>query len=296
MARSFNATRVGHRPRADRSVHFIGDLHHGMVPPARMEKVIADIESSMGLAAHRVLLGDITDNGLSGERTLALAWLARMPAPWSAVAGNHDLFNQSIAQFAATYGQPKTQAIDTAGLRLLHVAPDVLTGLPTDGTTMTLAPATLTWLDEQLAAADRDCVIVTHAPLANSVVGPQTGDAGSVAVYSSAQPEFACQPDAAILAILDARPRAKMWVSGHTHSPLNAPDLIKTHSVGSRSIITLNASSPFYTNRGDRYEHVISGLVVTYLDTSFEIRVRDHGAGIWRGVGAERVSTVAVPA
>ena len=75
----------------------------------------------------------------------------------------------------------------------------------------------LAFLDDQLAQGPDDCWIACHWPLFHTVMGDPRIH------FTSAMEGFHAKPDRDIRAILARHPNARLWVSGHTHSPLSAP-------------------------------------------------------------------------
>jgi hypothetical protein len=212
-------------------------------------------------------------------------------SPWYTALGNHDIQNdvRTAAAWAAAYSlQSQNYTVDLGFVKLIVVGPDsMISG------TMLLSAATLTFLSNALANAGKPCFIISHAPLYNTVVGSTTGADG---VYSSTENFFHAKPDTDIRAILNAQPNAKAWISGHTHSPIDTPGLIKTESVGTRSIVSINCSATFYTGRTLEWYDPLITLFLTHTGSNLEIRVRNHGAGVWDTVGGSRVVTMPIPA
>lgn len=283
------------QPDATRTIHFIGDLHAGSISSTRRDKTLADIATIATPAVH-VQVGDAVDNGLGSEDTTALAWLDGLPGEWLTVLGNHDIWQnvRTYADWEAAYGQSRNHTQDLGFCKLIIVGPDTLP-FPTnsDTSTITLTQATLDWLDAELAAATKDCVIVCHAPLHDTVTGPNANDYSSVT-----DSKMQAQPKSSIDTILNNRPRAKAFISGHTHSPTNATDFIKTASVGTRNIVAVNCSALYYTGlQVESYDPLRTiYLTITADGSQFEIRCRDHGAGNWVGINGQRVTKVTVPA
>lgn len=275
------------------TLHIIGDIHFGGNPVARTDKVAADI-AKVGAPVAHIFAGDLTQNGVAAEDASALAWMGGLPSPYKLCIGNHDIFDRvrTGAQASAALGMPAQNfSYDPGGAcpRVIVVNPDELaTG---DNGKITLTANTLTWLDAELAAATKDCMIVSHCPLKGTVVG------GTTLYYdSSSEVNFWTDPDADIRTILNNRSRAKLWVAGHSHSPREQPGFLKTESVGSRSILSINASSPWYTGRVIVATAPICSLYFTFAPGKVDVRVRDHGAGVWVAVNGSRVTTLTVPA
>ena len=279
-------------PRQHPTLHLIGDVHAGvnLVPPPTNELkraiVTADVKKLPKPLA-RIQAGDIVDS-VAAQDGAAISWMKGLGGPWYTTLGNHDIWldSRTSAQWAAAYGlASKNYAVDLGFAKLIFVGHDGGYAYP-----LTLNATTRTWLNDQLANAGKQCFIVCHEPLANTVVGDQTK------VWSSAEAGFQIYPDTEIRAILNAQPNAKAWISGHTHSPIDTPGFIKSESVGTRSIISINCSALLYTGRTSEWHDPLITLFMTYTGSNLEFRFRNHGAGIWDAVGGSRVVTMPIPA
>ena len=106
---------------------------------------------------------------------------------------------------------------------------------------------------------------------------------------------FHAKPDAQIRALLARNPNAKAWISGHTHSPLEAPGLITRAKLpGGRTIVSMNLSAIAGVGKVREQQDPICSLYLTHLPGKIEIRFRDHGARKWKTVRGNRVQTVRV--
>jgi hypothetical protein len=283
-------------PDPARTVHIVGDVHAGAIHADRLTIVQRDLaKATLPTPIARVQIGDATEYGNTTQDTTFFAWWRSLSAPLHVVAGNHDILpsrhgggNRSGATWATAYGvSSPNYVVDLPGLRLIAIGQATYPASDA-GEEMTYDNTALAYLDARLADADRDCWIVCHAPLYNTVLGD------SSTMYLSTDPDFSAQVDADILAILASRSRAKAWISGHTHSPLEAADLLCTRSIGGRSVAMINASAIYYTGKSiDRHDPLCS-LYLTQVAGGIEVRCRDHGAGAWTCVNGQRVTTLAV--
>lgn len=276
-------------PKEDTTIlHLIGDIHAGAISQSRLDIAAADIAPSYNVPAPtmHVQVGDSTDAGTAAQDTTALGWLNSLPKPWITILGNHDVWNgvRTHSQWATATGMPaKDYVYDVGEIRLIVVSPDQWSQA-TPATVFN--QPTLDWLDAQLAAADRNCLIFSHAPLFTTVVGPTTGTDPQ---WSSDETFFHSEPDATIRSILNTRTRAKAWISGHTHSPTYATGFAKTENVGSRSIFALNCSALWYTGRTAEASDQIKSFYLSCYSDRLEVRTRNHGAHSWEDIGGSRV-------
>ncbi len=271
-----------------RTVHGIGDIHAGGIKRPRVAAMLDDANGLSTPAAH-LQIGDATERGLPEEDVLARRWLDRLPGPAYTILGNHDIMHnkRTAAAWAKTYGvKAPNYVIDLDFVRIIAVAPDRDHPKERSGT---LSPATLDWLGERLKNARRDCWIACHWPLHRTVMGdPAT-------LYTSAMASFHAKPDPEIRALLARRPNAKLWISGHTHSPLGAPGLITRAGLPrNRSIVSINLSAIVGVGKKREPEDPICSLYLTHLPGRVEIRFRDHRARRWKTVRGNRVQTVRV--
>jgi 3',5'-cyclic AMP phosphodiesterase CpdA len=269
-------------PPPESTVHLIGDVHIGGISPHRCQIVLDDLDKEMvpTTVAH-IQLGDMTDLGTPEQDALALEWLKQLDAPWYNVLGNHDNFWRDASEWAAVYGWPsQNYTADLGFAKLIAVGP----GEPSWGKLLRLSEETLRWLDQELTAAHgTDCIIACHAPLAETVLGDDDIH------YTSRMPEFQIHDNEAILEVLAAHPNAKAWISGHTHSPIEVPDLITTKVVGGHKLAAINTSALYYVGKRITWTAPLITLYLTWLGDRAEVRFRNHGAGVWDGPHGLRV-------
>lgn len=282
-------------PDASRTIHLIGDLHVGEMTQQRLDIVSAGLLSPFVPAQPvcHLQLGDTTQDATAEQDATVQAWLDTLDAPWYTLCGNHDLKNYATNvttrtgdEWAAAYGYADQNYIVDLGIcTLIVVGPDNLTG---GSGQINLTQTTLDWLDTTLAGTDDRCLIACHAPLYTTVL---TSD--YVGGFASTQEAFYVHDDTDIRAVLAEHDNALAWLSGHTHSALDATDLVKRETVGERTIATINGSALVWNgaNSADFGDPLIT-MYLTLLDDRLEVRFRDHGAGVWTGPNGQRVSTV----
>ena len=79
-----------------RIVAHISDLHFGRTDAAVVAALLAEFAAA---PPHLVIIsGDFTQGARTGEFRQAQAFLARLPAPWIAVPGNHDISPYHLVQ------------------------------------------------------------------------------------------------------------------------------------------------------------------------------------------------------
>lgn len=269
-----------------RTVHGVGDLHAGAIPSDRLETVLEDLAALPTPALH-LQIGDATEDGTPAQDSVARAWLGRLPGPHRTVLGNHDLRGRSADEWALAYGPPRKNFTTELGfVRIIAVGPD--RNHPWERAGL-LSPATLGWLDRELGRTQQDCWIACHWPLFGTVLGDPRK------LFTSAMSGFHVEPDAELRALLARHRNAKAWLSGHTHSPLNAPGLVaRARLTGRRTILSVNLSALVGVGKTRDRDAAPRSVYLTHRPHAVELRFRDHQARTWVRVGGKRV--VRVPA
>jgi 3',5'-cyclic AMP phosphodiesterase CpdA len=268
------------------TVHCIGDLHAGAITHTRVDAVRRDVER-LGTPALHLQVGDTTEGGNGRQDELALRFLDSMPAPWVTALGNHDILHnaRTAADWAGAYGQRSQNfTVELDFVRVIVIGPNRSEPGKRAGR---LAAATLAFLERELEGSAKDCWVVCHWPLLKTVMGDPRLH------FTSAMEAFHAKPDAQIRALLARHDSAKVWLSGHTHSPLSAPGLIKrTKLAPKRSIVAVNASALVGIGKRRDPRAPLCSLYLTHRPGGVEVRGRDHRAGAWRNLRGHRVVDV----
>lgn len=269
-----------------RTVHGVGDLHVGTIAPERLATVLDDVRGLPPPALH-LQIGDSTEHGLPAEDAIAREWLGRLPGPHRTIVGNHDILRnaRTVDEWARAYGSSSKNFItDLSFVRIVAVGPDHTGQGEHAGL---LSPATLAWLDDELGRTHRDCWIACHWPLDGTVLG------NPKEVFTSATKDFHVKPDAELRALLARHRNAKVWVSGHTHSPLNAPGFVtRARLPGARTILSVNLSALVGVGKKRDSHDPLRTVYLTHRPGHIELRFRDHRAHAWirfRGKSVVRV-------
>jgi len=287
-------------PPEKNTVHLLGDIQTALpqtfatsMRPGRRAKLVDDFRNGrlpVPDGGHWTT-GDLIHRGQEVENLDARDILRQLAdntgqTVWP-VIGNHDIYDnrQSPLQWARWWGLPAPSYTVDLGFVLMIVVglgeqrnnPD---GTPNRGGCF-VDDTTLVWLDHQLQAAGKDCWIICHAPMRDTITGTDRGP--TVISYA--------QPDAPIAQVIADNPTAKAWISGHTHTPTGTPDAIVTKTINGRNMAHINASGLVNTalpgesiNWDVDWLDRMDTLWVTYVDEHrYEIRYRNHGAGVWNG-------------
>ena len=267
-------------------MHLVGDLHAGAITAVRMEALMRDL-ARLGTPALHLQVGDATEGGTDAQDKLALGFLGGLPGPWAAALGNHDILRnaRTATAWARAYGQPgHNLSVDVDFARVIVIGPE---RSEPGGAGGRLSPGTLAFLDDQLARGPEECWIACHWPLFRTVMGDPRLH------FTSAMEAFHAKPDRRIRTILARHANARLWLSGHTHSPLSAPGLIKRVRLGGdRTLVAINASALVGIGRRRDPRAPLCSLYLTRRRTGIEVRCRDHRAGRWRNIRGRRVVNV----
>jgi 3',5'-cyclic AMP phosphodiesterase CpdA len=270
-------------PGWERTVHCIGDLHAGAITGVRLDALRRDVEG-LGTPALHLQIGDVTEGGTKKQDELALGFLDCLPGPWVTALGNHDIVrnHRTAAAWARAYGQDSHNfSIDLDFARVIVIGPDRSEPGKRAGR---LSDRTLAFLERQLDGGPDDCWIACHWPLFRTVMGDPRLH------FTSAMEAFHAKPDGRIREVLTHHRNAKLWVSGHTHSPLSAPGFIKRARLArGRTILALNTSALVGIGKRRDPRAPLCSLYLTHHRDRLEIRARDHRARAWRNIRGRRV-------
>lgn len=259
-------------PVPDGSVLCYGDLHAGRNAQVagRLSRARTDI---LSLAVPIVVqMGDMTEDGITAQDTTARDNVTGLAPVVRTLVGNHDLESDRTGAAAqAAWGfNTLNWTHDLGPVLLLGISPDAHTGPGGNGSdpTITFSQTTIDWLAAQLDAATKECWVFAHAPL--------TGVIGGLG-------EWAAQPYQTIEAMLDTRPAATAWFSGHTHTDFDNLNIVTVKALASRSIINANCSAIGYVNPvDDPVNDPVRSLLATHREGGVILRVRDHNGRYWR--------------
>ena len=270
-------------PDWERTVHLLGDLHAGAITDVRLDAVSRDLDR-LGTPALHLQVGDATEDGTRAQDELALGFLDRLRAPWITVLGNHDVLRnrRSAAAWARAYGQESQNfSVDLDFVRVIAVGPNRTEPGKRAGH---LSRATLAFLERELEDGPEHCWIACHWPLFRTVMGDPRLH------FTSAMAAFYAKPVDDIRELLGRHRNARLWLSGHTHSPLSAPGLIKRVRLGrGRTLGAINASALVGVGKRRNPRAPLCSLYLTRKRDHIEVRARDHRAGAWRNIGGRRV-------
>ena len=276
----------------DRTLHCIGDIHIGGLSQLRKDILLDDLtRPAVPAVSNHLQLGDMTNDATTDQDAEAVAFLNAIGGDWHAVVGNHDIWSnvRTSEQAATAWGMPAANyTVDLGYAVLICLSPTTL------GANQADMPLDTEYLNAQLVAnSDRPCLIAAHGSLYDTV-SPEGTNAD---YWTSKDPGFFVYNDADVRAVLADNPNSKVWLSGHTHSPLASTDIVKREQVaaGAHYLAHVNTSSIIYTRKNVvEWNASIATSYVTFLDNTVEVRFRDHGRHQWVGSGSELVKAWSV--
>lgn len=247
----------------------------------------ADLDMlSVPQVATRVTSGDCTANASPSDDAYFHAFWSQLTGVnllrWSEITISSALAPRQAA--AAALGMPaKDHVVDLGYPVLIIIGPDVTNGL------LIYRTPTMNWVNAQLQANQgRVCMIAAHAPLKNTVL--QYNAYGSEMYQWCAMGEGGYNgiyDDTDIRAVLADNPNCKAWLSGHTHSLIEAPDIVKAEPIGGHTVAAINCSAILPPGYAMSPNTGIASPFVTVYDDRIEVRWRDHSAHQWVGSGPD---------
>ena len=246
----------------------LGDLHYRNHEQwlahhsPRMQQMLEDLHTvwrEEGVPAFCVSPGDIGDRGAPANYELAkkeiMTHLGHIP--FYPGIGNHEFLPENkddvlhtAEEFTAAWGKPVRYAW-TAGAAeefvciMLDQPSPFFPGTRLGNPQVIFPQESLTFLDTTLAThSERTAIIFAHCPLHNTVLDrdPENNlDDDSLDTF------FFVENSQEVRAILARHRNAALYISGHTHSGWDSPQLILTEMLGDHPVTHINAMSPWYT-------------------------------------------------
>ena len=271
-----------------RTIHCIGDLHAGGVKRPRVQAMLDDVKALPTPALH-LQVGDSTENGLPEEDVLAKRWLGRLPARHYTLMGNHDVMHnkRTAKQWAAVHGyESQSYVIDFPTLRIVVVGPDRDYAAGAVGHAVRAHAEVDGGADPQRAGQDH----LDRVPLAAEGHGARRrGTALHLGTCRASTPS----PTTASGRCWPSTPTRRAWISGHTHSPIDAPGLLTRAKLPrGRKIVTVNCSAIVGVGKKRDATDPIRSLYLTHFPGRMEVRFRDHGERKWKHVGGRQVTHI----
>lgn len=136
-------------------------------------------------------------------------------------------------------------------------------------------------------------VIFAHCPLYNTVLDR---DPAQQRDYHSLLPFFSIQNSDEVRAMLSQHRNACLYISGHTHSGWQAPNLVHTEQIGQHPVTYINLMSPWFTGyekepgrnaESNSFEFFIDepDVVVSFAFQVYRnfvsVRLRNHRESEW---------------
>jgi hypothetical protein len=241
--------------------------------------------------------GDIVEKGEPEHHQLARQELTRYlnNIPFYPGIGNHELLSsrnqdsqEDLMEIFTTFWEKPPRYYWIEG-RVLCIMLDVVGyGEPV------ISSESLHFLETALAKYPNHlAVIFAHCPLAETVLDR---DPALDRDYDTLEPFFSLKNSAEVRQALARHQNACLYITGHTHSGWQAPNLVATENLGGHPVTSVNLSSPWYTGRShgpiwldegtkcmyrpDDPDCICSFAVRIFRD-QIQLRLRDHRAGDW---------------
>lgn len=272
----------------------LGDLHYytpeqwHSYHSQRLSPMYRDLRilwSKEGAPAFCVSPGDIVETSTPENYQLAKRELTALLGgiPFYPGLGNHEMWfeqeeddddvDQLVKDYVTFWGKP---------LHYYWVEGEVLcvmldaVGYPEPR----FSEETLAFLRTALAKNPAHiAVIFAHCPLYNTVLGR---DPTLKRDYHSLDPFFSIHNSDAVRAILATRRNGSLYISGHTHSGWEAPNLVFTERLGACPVTHINLMSPWFTGydkepgRNDEHSAFEFHLDEPDLVVSFALHIYRH--------------------
>lgn len=267
-------------------VYFVaaGDLHTGQIPVESLDALFSRVKDIPDARFFSVA-GDLTDTGRAEDYAILHPFIDSLPMPFYGVMGNHDthtghdstaraLFRQAMNVEDASYRR------DLDGISFVFLSAEY----QTDGCTVEITRS-LHLLEETLAAGAGPVVAFCHAPLTGTV-GAMPGRPSFV----SNDPQFGLPSSPQVRTLIEKAGRPVVWISGHTHSDIDAENLFLEERLNGCPLNSVNLGSPYYTGRDGRREAPI--LLYHFHVTKDEASVQIEDIHTRAIVREERLSLV----
>ncbi|MBA2392758.1 MAG: metallophosphoesterase [Ktedonobacteraceae bacterium] len=245
--------------------------------------------------------GDIVDTGAPENYRLARIRLESHlgTIPFYAGIGNHEYYGTDgedpetiIETFTTMWEKPLRYAWvagKVACIMLDYPNPRTLV----EEKKVYISQKTLAFLDDALKEfAAYPAIVFLHCPLHNTVLDR---DPELHRDYHSLQSFFAPENSQEVRNILARHKNVCLYLSGHTHSGWEAPNLVSTEYLGDHPVTFVNLMSPWYTGRHKDPEIKADGTLeytpdnpdvqptfaIRIYPQQINIRVRDHHTRQW---------------
>lgn len=284
-----------------------GDLHYNTPQQwqayhtrrlAPMFRDLRTLWSQEGAPAFVISPGDVVETSTPENYQLARSELAAHlgDIPFYPGLGNHELLaegededdiDQFVRHFVTFWNKP-THYYWVEG-NVLCVMLDPI-GYPEPHFTQD----SLAFLKTALAKHPSHIALVfAHCPLYNTVLDRSPAQKRD---YHSLMPFFSIQNSEEARSILARHNAACLYISGHTHSGWQAPNLVYTEQVGSQPLTSINLMSPWFTGYekepgraagSNSFEFFIDepDIVVSFAFQVYRnyvtIRLRNHRENNW---------------
>lgn len=297
----FNDRQMNPSTNGQESLHFwaFGDLHYRAIPPwhsmhtQRLAFMFNDLQTlwqAEGKPAFCVSPGDIVETCALENYHIARQCLEAQlgDIPFYPGIGNHEYYGANNEDptrmeetFTTFWQKPLRYTWEVGNVVFIMLDyPDPTT--LQEQLRVYLSDTTLTFLDTELTRhADQPAIIFSHCPLYGTV-GDR--DPAHIIDFNSFQLFFSLENSQEVRDILARHNNACLFISGHTHSGWEAPNLVCTEQLGQHPVTFINLMSPWYTgmNTGPDLSPDLTTISYTAdnpdVIPTFSIRITPHQA------------------
>jgi hypothetical protein len=280
-------------PDWQRTLLLIGDTHIGNNPSYRYTKFRNGAIRTGVLqprAAASVHIGDIVEGEVGSaspllypdQDAIAIPWLATFTdTPVILMEGNHDSGtrtggapDRTTAEWQTAYGVLANDYVDLPAFRFIKVS------------YQSFDQDSKAWTKSVINAANRPCILGIHYPMRDTIGG---GTSPHNNLGSTKSPTFdlclTSGNNSGVLEVISECPDLKAIVTGHCHAWYDSDDFVCKVTSGANSVAHVNCSAITYVGIAmDEMSDPLIGYYVTLNgdETSVSVRMRDHGANLWR--------------
>lgn len=257
------------------------DPHVGSITQSRLDALTNDRPLT---PAAVICCGDITEAANGAQDTAALAFLNGL-GTWYAVNGGHDVLGRTPDEWAAAYGmEGRDYYVEIGSPAFVRL---IVLGV-VDASSVTLDATALANLETWVTGTSLPVIIATHPPMYNTVINTDLTN-----YYSSDQPNWFLNNQAAIWQIAADNDNVKMFLSGHIHASYTSTRFLHSEQIGTHLVHFIPGSSIYYTNKvtGEDLTEAVVSQYLTFTDTTVTVQLRDHLNGVYLDEQVLQLST-----
>jgi predicted phosphodiesterase len=248
------------------------DLHAGSISPERLSAVF----HAAGASGTRFFAaaGDITDSGAPVDYEQLDDLVSGLEMPFFPVMGNHDFHtlptDEARSLFCRVFGLETPSYTRTeCGIPFAFLSTD----RNINGCRVAVSES-IPMLQAALCESTGPLIVFCHAPLSDTV-----GGVPDRPCFVSSDPEFGLTESDAVREFIAESHRPVVWISGHTHPPLDAENLIMTEMFDGHPLHSVNLMCPYYTSRDGGRRDPVALYHFRVRPAEMVVEIRDVRSG-----------------